>query len=164
VQPLASSESLSGPKLFSRVRIQIFQLCSGCNLLFFRRHRFHQPHSECNVFFIRGDRGSRFESLDPNFPTLFRMQPLVLSEAQVSPASFGMQRLVHSRRQGISLASSESWSGQNLFSKVLIQISPTLFGMQTLISFEGSDNHAAPTSVSLASSESLSGPKRFSQV
>jgi hypothetical protein len=64
---------------------------------------------------------------------------------QTSPASFGMQHLVHSRRQGISLASSESWSSQNSFSKVLIQISMTLFGMQTLVSFEGSDDHVAPT-------------------
>jgi hypothetical protein len=77
-------------KLFSKVLTQIYQ-----------------PYSECNLLFIRGDKGSRwhlqtagaaktiFESLGPNSPALFKMQPLVYWRGPT----------IAQLRQGISLAS-----------------------------------------------------------
>jgi hypothetical protein len=74
------------------------------------------------------------------FSSAFRRSLLLCSTSSVRPSvsrgvisfavGLGLQhsreiklrQAVHSRRQGISLASSESWSCQNLFSKVLIQI------------------------------------------
>jgi hypothetical protein len=53
----ASSESLSGPKLFSKVLIQICQIYSGCNLLFFSEplgSRLRPTHSECSFLLGAG--------------------------------------------------------------------------------------------------------------